>query len=229
MSPDGRPAHRDWGFREYASALAEMRELRAARRRGEIPDTLLLVEHPPVVTVGVQGSAGETLPPGLPVVAVERGGRSTYHGPGQLVGYAIVDLAPRGRDVRRFVGDLEEVVLGSLAGTGIPAGRVPGRRGVWVHGERKIASVGVAVEEWVSFHGFALNVSTDLGVFRSFRPCGFPGEVMTSVERETGRPADLRDFQAPVVRAWEAVFGAPPPVPPPTDRLSAATPVLPAP
>ena len=198
----------EWGTREYGDSLEQMRSLRAARRRGEIPDTLILVEHPPVVTVGVQGADGEDLPSDLPVVYVERGGHATYHGPGQLVGYPIVDLDARGRDVRKFVGDVEEIVVRSLAEFGIRAGRVQGRRGVWVDAERKIASVGIAVEEWVTFHGFALNVGTDLANFHRFRPCGFDGRLMTSVSQEVGRTVRVQDFRVPVIRAWETVFGA---------------------
>jgi lipoate-protein ligase B len=210
MSPHALPlAHRDWGLREYGDSLAEMRALRTARRRGEIPDTLVLVEHPAVITVGVQGSEGEVLPDGIPVFHVERGGKSTYHGPGQLVGYPIVDLTPRDRDVRGFVRDVEEVVVRSLADVGVTAGRVEGQRGVWVDGGRKIASVGIAVEEWVTSHGFALNVDPELSVFRSFRPCGLSGAVMTSVARELGRPTSVDVLRAPVIRAWETVFARP--------------------
>lgn len=210
MSPDEpRLDHRDWGRREYGSALAEMRALRRARRHGEIPDTLVLVEHPAVITVGVQGADGDVLPEGIPTFHVERGGKSTYHGPGQLVGYPIVDLTARGRDVRRYVWDLEEVVIRALAEALVPAGRVDGQRGVWVDGRRKIASVGIAVEEWVAFHGFAVNVDTDLSVFRSFRPCGLSGEVMTSVSRERGERVPVDDLRAPVRRAWDEIFGPP--------------------
>jgi lipoyl(octanoyl) transferase len=208
------PDHRDWGRREYGDALHEMRQLRSARRRGEIPDTLLLVEHPPVITVGVQGRDGDVLPAGIPSFDVERGGHSTYHGPGQLVGYAIVDLDRRGRDVRRFVRDLEEVVIRSLAELSVSAGRVEGQRGVWVDGRRKIASVGIAIEEWVSFHGFAVNVATDLSVFRSFHPCGLPGEVMTTVSRERGVPIPLDELKNPVLRAWASIFREIPVAPP---------------
>lgn len=197
---------RDWGERDYLSALTEMRALRAARRRGEIPDTLLLVEHPPVITVGVQGSDGEVLPPDLPVVPVERGGKATWHGPGQLVAYPIVDLVPRGKDVRGFVRDLEEAVIRTLEPFGIAAGRVEGRRGVWVEGTRKIASVGIAVEEWVTFHGVALNVSNDLAPFRSFRPCGFDGTVMTSMTKELLRPVPLESVKPGFRRAWEELM-----------------------
>lgn len=210
MSPDERcPELREWGRRDYGDALAEMRSLRVDRRQGRIPDTLVLVEHPPVITVGVQGAPGEVFPDGIPVYHVERGGKSTYHGPGQLVGYPIVDLTPRGRDVRRYVRDVEELVVRAVAEAGLSAGRVEGQRGVWVDGRRKIASVGVAIEEWVAFHGFALNVDLDLGVFRSFRPCGLTGEVMTSVARELGHPVSLQDLRVPVLAAWQSVFSSP--------------------
>lgn len=224
MSPDDRrPDHRDWGRREYADALAEMRSLRAERRRGQIPDTLVLVEHPPVITVGVQGSAGDVFPAGIPVYQVERGGRSTFHGPGQLVGYPIVDLTPRGRDVRRYVREVEELVVRALAVLGLTAARVEGQRGVWIDGRRKIASIGVAVEEWVAFHGFALNVGVDLAVFRSFRPCGLSGEVMTSVSKELGRPVSLEELYGPVLAAWESLFSAAAPVVvPPLDPVPTA-------
>jgi lipoate-protein ligase B len=197
----------EWGRLDYPVALERMRALRAARRLGEIPDTLILVEHPPVITVGVQGNDGENLPEDLPVYHVERGGKSTYHGPGQMVGYPIVDLDRRGRDVRRFVHDVEELVVRAVHEFGIVSSRVPGRRGVWVDHERKIASVGVAVEEWVSFHGFALNVGTDLSRFRQFHPCGFDGAVMTSVTQELGRSVDVTAMRGPLLRAWERVFG----------------------
>ncbi len=197
----------DWGRREYGASLEAMRALRAQRRQAAVPDTLILVEHPPVFTVGVQGDDHDPFPPDVPLFRVERGGKATFHGPGQLVGYPIVDLDRRGRDVRRFVHDVEELVVRALAEVGIAAERVSGRRGVWVAGERKIASVGVAVEEWVSFHGFALNVSTDLAQFRRFHPCGFDGAVMTSVAQELGRPASLEEMKGPVLRAWETVFG----------------------
>lgn len=198
----------DWGVQEYPCALTDMRRWRAARRRGEVGDTLLLVEHPPVVTVGVQGLQGPEPPVGVPTVYVERGGHETYHGPGQLVGYPIVDLDRRGRDVRRFVGELEAMVIESVRPFGISAGPVPGKRGVWVDGRRKIASVGIAVEQWVSFHGFALNVGSDLSGFAAIRPCGFDPGVMTSVSREAGREVAVRELLGPITQAWRARFEA---------------------
>jgi lipoate-protein ligase B len=183
-----------------------MRALVARRRAGEVADTLILVEHPPVVTVGVQGDDGSAASSGLPVVAVERGGHATYHGPGQLVGYPIVDLRPRGSDVRRFVRDLEDVVVESLARFGVAAGRVAGQPGVWVDGSRKIASIGVAVDHWVTFHGFALNVATDLQEFERIRPCGLDGRRMTSVSKELGRPVALTEMRPHVVAAWTQRF-----------------------
>ncbi|MGA7475923.1 MAG: lipoyl(octanoyl) transferase LipB [Thermoplasmata archaeon] len=200
------PAVVEWGQREYSEALDAMRSMVQARRDGAIPDTLILVEHPPVVTVGVEGDDGLAATSGLPTVNVERGGHATYHGPGQLVGYPIVDLEPRGRDVRRFVHDVEELVVRSIAPFGVAAGHVSGRRGVWVEGERKIASIGIAVDHWVTFHGFALNVEPDLAAFERFRPCGFPGSVMTSLSRELGRTVRISEVTPHVVEAWRETF-----------------------
>ena len=199
----------DWGRRDYLPALDAMRVLVRARRDGRVPDTLVLVEHPPVVTVGVQGDDGGAAASGLPVVSVERGGHATYHGPGQQVGYPIVDLSARGSDVRRFVHDLEEIAIRTVGAFGVRARHVDGRRGVWVDGERKVASIGVAVDHWVTFHGFALNVNVDLAEFQRLRPCGLDGSVMTSLERELGRPVSLTDVRPALLGAWEELFGAP--------------------
>jgi lipoyl(octanoyl) transferase len=197
----------DWGVREYRSSLAAMRELVADRRAGRLDDTLVLVEHPPVVTIGVEGDDGTARASGLPVVEVERGGRATYHAPGQLVGYPIVDLTPRGRDVRRFVGEVEGAVVDAIAPFGVAGGHVSGRRGVWVDGRRKIASIGIAVEGWVTFHGFALNVDLDLAPFERFHPCGFEGPVMTSIAQETGRSVPVTSVKPFIVRAFRERLG----------------------
>ncbi len=203
------PDVRDWGRREYLPALQEMRELVTARRSGRIEDTLVLVEHPAVVTVGVQGDDGGADRSGLPVVHVERGGHATYHGPGQLVAYPIVDLDARGRDVRRFVRDLEASIADAVATFGISAGRLPGQPGVWVDGRRKIASIGIAVDHWVTLHGLALNVDLDLAPFSRFQPCGLDGSLMTSVAREAGRPVDVGSAKPPLVAAWLRRFSEP--------------------
>jgi lipoate-protein ligase B len=205
------PDTRDWGRRDYLPALEEMRALVRERRAGRIGDTLVLVEHPPVVTVGVQGDDGGAERSGIPLVQVERGGHATYHGPGQLVGYPIVDLDARGRDVRRFVRDLEGLLVDALATYRIVAGHVPGQPGVWVDGRRKIASIGIAVDHWVTFHGFALNVDLDLEPFARFQPCGLDGGLMTSVAREAGRPVSLESAKSAVVATWGARFAEPPP------------------
>ncbi len=199
----------DWGRRDYVESLQEMRQLARARRAGSIPDTLILVEHPPVVTVGVEGDDGEASRSGLPVIPVERGGRATYHGPGQLVGYPIVDLEPRGKDVRQFVHDVEELVVDALAVTGIRAGHVSGRHGVWVDGQRKIASIGIAVEHWVTFHGFAVNVDLDLTPFEQFHPCGLSGSLMTSIAQELGHPVSLPSVKPVFVDAWNGTVRSP--------------------
>jgi len=200
------PAVVEWGLREYNESLAAMRDLVRARRNGEVEDTLILVEHPPVVTVGVEGDDGSAAVSGLPVVHVERGGRATFHGPGQLVGYPIVDLSDRSRDIRRFVHEVEELMVRSLAPFGVASGHVHGRRGVWVEGERKIGSVGVAVDHWVTFHGFALNVDPELASFERFHPCGFSGSVMTSLARELGRPLPVSEVVPHTIAAWQDLF-----------------------
>jgi lipoate-protein ligase B len=211
----------DWGIRDYSDSLLAMRALVAQRRAQRIADTLVLVEHPPVVTVGVEGDDGAARASGLPVVAVERGGRATYHAPGQLVGYPIVDLTPRGRDMRGFVHGIEASVIEAIRPFGVVGEHVPGRRGVWVEGTRKVASVGVAVEGWVTFHGFALNVDLDLSPFERFHPCGFDGPVMTSLAREAGHSVSVAEVKPFVVRAFEAFVAPATPAPGPIPAPSA--------
>jgi lipoyl(octanoyl) transferase len=193
----------DWGRRDYRESLTAMHGLVTERREHRIPDTLVLVEHPPVVTIGVEGDDGAARASGLPVVEVERGGRATYHAPGQLVGYPIVDLGPRRRDVRGFVSEVEAALIDAIAPFGVVGTHVAGRRGVWVGGVRKVASIGIAVEGWVTYHGFALNVDLDLAPFDRFHPCGFDGPVMTSLARETGRPMSVAEVKPGVIAAFE--------------------------
>lgn len=185
----------DLGRRPYGEVLELQRQLCRQRMAGEIDeDILLLVEHEPVITLG-RGTRPESLPVsasvlerrGIAVFEVERGGDVTYHGPGQLVGYPVIDLRQHREDLHWYLRRLEGALIGALAKLGIVAGANPGLTGVWTSG-RKIASIGIHVKQWVTFHGFALNVSTDLSYFDLIVPCGIPDVVMTSVCRELDRP-----------------------------------------
>jgi lipoate-protein ligase B len=179
---------------------ALVRRCAAARNGGaQATDWLLYPDHPPVLTMG-RGGNGESLrvsreslaARGIEWFEVARGGDLTWHGPGQLVGYPIVDLERRGHDLHRYLRDLEEVLILALGRWGIPARRVPGRTGVWV-GEEKIASLGIAVRHWVGYHGFALNLAPDLGFFELIHPCGLRGIRMTSVAARLGACAPTLD------------------------------------
>ena len=181
----------DLGLVPYGEALGLQRELRARRISGELAeDVLLLVEHPPVVTLG-RGTRGSSLPlaptalerRGVEVFEAERGGDVTLHAPGQLVGYPILDLRRHREDLHWYLRSLEDVLIQALGGLDIEANRSPGRTGVWTAG-RKIASIGIHVKQWVTLHGFALNVTNDLDLFDLIVPCGIPQVVMTSVAAE---------------------------------------------
>jgi lipoyl(octanoyl) transferase len=216
-------AVRDLGTLPYSDALDLQRRLADERLQGLLADDLLLlVEHPPVVTLG-RGTRDSSLPldpenlrrRGIEVFEVERGGDVTYHGPGQLVGYPILDLREHREDLHWYLRQLEEALIRALATFGIAAERNAGYTGVWTRG-RKIASIGVHAKQWVTWHGFALNVTTDLSPFDLIVPCGIPGVVMTSVERErderTRGPAAPRQglgvaVREAVVRAFVEVFG----------------------
>jgi lipoate-protein ligase B len=206
----------DLGLREYRKVWELQHELVARRLAGEIADTLVLVEHPAVFTVGraaQTAAAPHPFPPrkrggsgrGIPCWAIERGGQMTFHGPGQLVGYPIIDLRARGRDLQRYLRDLEEVLMLTTSDLGLSATRRTGRTGVWVQ-EKKIASIGIAVKRWVSYHGFALNVSTDLSYFRAIQPCGLDGSVITSMAEQLGRPLELETVKPLLVRRFQQIF-----------------------
>ena len=196
----------------YEEALAWQRQLAEDRIAGRLShDVLLLLEHPPVVTLGRNSHAEHLLQAeGIDVFEVERGGDVTFHGPGQLVGYPILDLGAYRKDLHWYLRTLEQALIDALAILDIPAERRPGFTGVWTRG-RKIASIGVHVKQWVTWHGFALNVTTDLAHFDRIVPCGIQGVEMTSVDREGGRGkgegAVWEQATAAVIAGFEQVFG----------------------
>jgi lipoate-protein ligase B len=211
--PSPAPAVRRLGTIGYRDAWALQRRLLAARGEDGIPDTLLLLEHPPVITLGRAGSTDHLLggeeeleDRGVELVASDRGGDITFHGPGQIVGYAIVDLNARGRDLHRYLRDLEAVVIRALSEFGIRAGRTAGLTGVWV-GDAKVAAIGIRVSRWVTYHGFALNVDTDLSYFDLIVPCGLADRRVTSMEALLGRSVGREAVEIALGRAFEAVFG----------------------
>ena len=205
---------------DYGAGLELQAKLVDERRSGAIGDTLLLLEHPPVITLGVK-TRGQTAnivatpealaAEGVSVFETGRGGDITYHGPGQLVGYPIIDLKPDRQDVHKYVRDIEEALIIALREFGIDGRRVDGRTGVWVGPaarEEKIAAIGVRISRWITSHGFALNVSTDLRHFRLIVPCGITDRGVTSVDRFLSRSIPMPDVEDAVVRGFAAVFGA---------------------
>jgi lipoyl(octanoyl) transferase len=210
------------GLIGYERALDLQRELVDRRKRGEIPDQLLLLEHPDVITLGVKTRNDRThvlesdaslAEKGIALFETGRGGDVTYHGPGQLVGYPILDLNPHRRDVHRYVRDLEETLIEAVATFGIAAGQVPGLTGIWVDtpdGQSKLAAIGVRISRWVTSHGFALNVNTDLSRFGLIVPCGIADKGVTSMERLLGRQSSMDEVADAVEEAFTAVFDRPP-------------------
>ncbi|MCB9745270.1 MAG: lipoyl(octanoyl) transferase LipB [Alphaproteobacteria bacterium] len=198
---------RDLGRMPYADTWALQKEVLEARIAGEGPDTLLVVEHPPVYTLGRRRGAMENvLAAGdVPVVQVERGGDVTWHGPGQLVIYPILALPEGRRDVHRHLRDLEEAGIRTLDEYGIVGERDPRNAGVWVKG-RKIMSVGVAIRQWTTWHGLALNVAPDMSYFDRINACGLGPGVMTSMAWEMAEAPPLEDVKARLIAALEAVF-----------------------
>jgi len=201
------------GVVPYADALELQRALVEDRKAGRIPDTLLLLQHPHVLTIGVKKdgrqhilAAPETLTArGVEVFETGRGGDVTYHGPGQLVGYPIIDLNPDRRDVHLYVRDLEAVMIGVCADYGLTAERVKGMSGAWV-GDAKIGAIGVRISRWVTSHGFAFNVTTDLDFFNLIIPCGIAGKTVTSLASELGRPVSLAEVEEAFIRHFSAAF-----------------------
>lgn len=209
---------RHLGVVSYADGLALQADLVQQRRAGTIPDTLLLLQHPHVLTVGVKKDGRRNIlaaPERLADLDVEvfetgRGGDVTYHGPGQIVAYPIIDLNPDRRDVHRYVRDLEEVMIRACASYGVDAGRVAGLSGTWVthptRGPEKIGAIGVRISRWITSHGLAFNVQTDLSFFDLIVPCGITDHGVTSLERVTGHPQELAEVAVTLSTQMAQVF-----------------------
>lgn len=202
------------GTIDYADALAMQRALVEARKADRIPDVLLLLQHPPVITLGVKGDGGRSnvVAPrerlealGIAVYEAGRGGDVTYHGPGQIVGYPIIDLKPDRCDVHRYVRDVEEVMIRLCADYGVSAGRIKGLTGTWVDGD-KIGAIGIRISRWVTSHGFAFNVNTRLDHFQLIVPCGIADHGVTSLEQRIGRRVDIREVEDALIRHFADVF-----------------------
>src|SRR3954465_4947506 len=198
----------------YAEGVDLQKRPVEQRKEDAIPDQLLLLEHPPVITLGVKTRDDRShivAPParlkeeGVEVVETGRGGDVTYHGPGQLVGYPIIDLRPDRCDVHRYVRDLEEMLIRAVLRFGVTAARVPGLTGVWV-GDEKLAAIGVRIARWITSHGFAFNVETNLDYFELIVPCGISDRGVTSLSRLLGRPVELADVEQRIVNHFNNVF-----------------------
>jgi lipoyl(octanoyl) transferase len=202
------------GLVPYADALTLQRQLVEERRAGRVPDLLLLLQHTPVITFGVKGDGGRShvlvdvkrlAALGVEISETGRGGDVTYHGPGQIVGYPIVDLHPDRCDVHRYVRDLEEVMIRACARFGVQAGRMTGLTGAWI-GDRKIGAIGVRISRWITSHGFAFNVSTGLDHFNLIVPCGISDRGVTSLEYEASREVAIDEVEEALVEQFCAVF-----------------------
>lgn len=190
---------------EFERALEWQRGLVRLRREGMVRDTLLLVEHPPVVTVGKDGHPENFRDLKCQPIAVERGGDVTYHGPGQLVVYFIFNLSRRGRDIHTFMAGIQNGIIGGLREIGIESKPGEEHTGIWVN-QRKIASIGIAVKNWISFHGAAINLNTDLKEFEQISPCGLDPETMISAASLLGRPVDFDTFAVNLLKHYAVIF-----------------------
>lgn len=202
------------GTVDYAEAHRLQKELQARRIAGEIADTVLILEHPPVLTLGRSAKGQHVLAPretleakGISVHEVGRGGDVTYHGPGQLVAYPIIDLKPDRCDVRKYMWSLEETMIRTCADLGLSAQRVDGLNGAWI-ADRKIGAVGVRISRWVTMHGLALNVDTDLTHFDLIVPCGIRGKAVTSISAELGRSVPVADVVEALARHFAELYDA---------------------
>lgn len=190
---------------DYERALIWQRKLVKMRRDGLSRDILIMLEHPPVITVGKSGKEENYLKLKDKAVFVERGGDVTYHGPGQLVVYYIFDLSRRDKNLHRFMENIQQGIIDTLFEYGVSSKRGDEHTGIWVE-DRKIASIGIAVKNWVTFHGSAINLNTNLEDFQNINPCGLSSTVITSLKKETGKDINMNDFCTRLVRAYDNVF-----------------------
>jgi len=202
----------DLGLISYEKAYYLQKKLHEFRREGRIDDVLILLEHEPVVTMGREGKRDNILvsdellqSKGIRVFEIDRGGDVTLHCPGQLVGYPILDLRIHGKNIHKCLRNLEEVIIRSLKVYGIDGQRIENHTGVWVGG-RKIASIGIGIKGWVTFHGFSLNINSDLSYFSLIRPCGFESRTVTSMNEILGRPVEPKDFRHQLIEQFAEVF-----------------------
>lgn len=202
----------DIGLVDYDKAYAIQKELVARRKVGEIEDSIILAEHKPVFTVGRTGNRDNLLVDeiylkklGAHVVDADRGGDITFHGPGQLVAYPIIDLKARGRDLHRYLRDLEEVCICFLKDYAVKGERLEGKTGVWVEG-RKIVSIGIAASDWVTYHGAAINIDPDLNFFSMIHPCGMRGIEVTSLKKLLNRDIIMADAKARFISRFDQIF-----------------------
>ena len=195
----------DLGLTEYQRALEIQKILVKERLNNSTPDTLLLVEHPHVVTLGKQTSPNDVLNNSIPVVKIDRGGSATYHGPGQLIGYIIMDLRSKGISVPVLISKIHEIIILTLDELDIKAKREKNDTGVWI-GQKKIASIGLSVRNWITYHGFSLNVNTDLEKFNTIRPCGHDSQIMTSVSSIKRKEYSKEVIQTKIIRNFSNVF-----------------------
>ena len=215
LATDAQPAclGLDLGFRDYEESLRIQDRIVARRKKGSLPDCLLFVDYPPIITLGRGGNRDHLLAGprelrkrGVRVYPAGRGGDITYHGPGQLVVYPVLDLNAWHRDIHRYLRTLERCLVGTLLDFGISSETLPGATGVWVEG-RKIAAIGVRTSKWVTSHGLALNVSTDLGYFDLIVPCGLVGCGTTSMAARLGRPLELSEVRSSFIGHFARAFG----------------------
>lgn len=200
------------GTVDYAAAHRLQKELQAKRIADQVPDTVLLLEHPPVLTVGrsakeqhIIAQPEELEARGISVHEVGRGGDVTYHGPGQLVAYPIIDLKPDRRDVRKYMWSLEETMIRTCADFGLSATRIKGLNGAWIE-DRKVGAVGVRISRWVTMHGLALNANSDLSHFDLIVPCGLQDKAVTSISAELGRTIRVPDVTGPLARHFAELY-----------------------